>query len=77
MDLRNAMTYFDKPPSYRSFLITMWQERSRDTEVPVVWRFRIEDPHTGRRRGFADLEALVAALEKEIYDDAIRDHAGN
>jgi hypothetical protein len=68
MNVESFMHYFDKPPQYRSFLITMWQERSQDKDVPVVWRFRIEDPHTGKRRGFADLKTLVAALEKEMAE---------
>ena len=68
MDTVDEMTFFDKPPRYRSFLITMWQERSRDKDVSVVWRFRMEDPNTGQRRGFADLEGLVAALQQEIED---------
>jgi hypothetical protein len=33
-----------------------------------VWRFRLQDPRTGQRRGFASLEALVAALQKEMDD---------
>jgi hypothetical protein len=32
----------------------------------VVWRFRLEDPRTGQRHGFASLEALVAVLEQEM-----------
>jgi len=34
-----------------------------------VWRFRLEDPRTGRRSGFADLAALVAALEEVMGHD--------
>jgi hypothetical protein len=68
MDVENLMNYFERPPQYRSYLITMWQERSQNEDVPVVWRFRIEDPHTGKRRGFADLKTLVAALEKEMAE---------
>lgn len=56
---------FDKPPRYRSYLLTFWEERSRDPRVPEVWRFSLQDPRTGQRRGFASLEALVTALEQE------------
>ena len=56
----------DKPPRYRSYLLTFWEERSQDPSVPVVWRFSLEDPHTGQRRGFADLGALIAALQREM-----------
>ena len=54
---------FDRSPIYRSFVLTLWQEHGRGPSEPAVWRFRLEDPRTGQRRGFADLEALVAALE--------------
>ncbi len=57
---------FGTPPHYRSYLLTMWEERNRDPSLPAAWRFSLEDPHTGQRRGFANLEALVAALEEEI-----------
>jgi hypothetical protein len=44
----------------------MWEERSLDQETPVAWRFALEDSRTGRRSGFANLEALVERLEQEI-----------
>ena len=60
------VTMFDRPPRYRSYLLTLWEERSRDPAAPAVWRFSLEDPRTGQRHGFATLEALVAALEREM-----------
>jgi hypothetical protein len=57
---------FDRPPRYRSYLLTLWEERGRDSSKPRVWRFRLEDPRTGKQRGFATVEALVAALESEM-----------
>ena len=60
---------FDTPPRYRSYLLTWWEERTRDPNQPAVRRFRLEDARTGQRRGFADLAALVAALEQEMADD--------
>ncbi len=60
------MTFFKKPPRYRSYLITMWEERSRDSDVSAAWRFRWEDPHTGQQRDFASLEVLVEALKQEM-----------
>jgi hypothetical protein len=62
------MSIFDKPPHYRSYLLTLWEERGRDPDTTVVWRFTLEDPRTGERRGFADLEALVAALRREMSE---------
>ena len=60
---------FDKPPRYRSYLLTFWEERGRDRKPTELWRFSLEDPHTGQRHGFANLRELVAALEREIAGD--------
>ena len=60
------MTGFGGPPRYRSYLLTFWEERDREPQGPQVWRFSLQDPRTGQRRGFASLEALVAALEREM-----------
>jgi hypothetical protein len=60
---------FEKPPRYRSYLLTLWEERNRDPNLPVVWRFSLEEARSGQRRGFADLEALVVALKQEMADD--------
>ena len=62
----DALTLFDKPPHYRTYLLTIWEERSQAPKAPKVWRFSLEDPLTGQRHGYADLEALVDALEREI-----------
>ena len=64
------MAIFDKPPRYRSYLLTFWEERNQDPAVSAVWRFSLEDPHTGKRRGFANLEVLIAALEQEMGEVA-------
>jgi hypothetical protein len=64
------MAIFDKPPCYRSYLLTFWEERNQDPTASAVWRFSLEDPRTGQRRGFADLEALIAALEQEMGEVA-------
>lgn len=64
---------FETPPRYRSYLLTLWEERNRDPDLPVVWRFSLEDVRTGQRRGFAGLEALVAALQQEMTDDPAKE----
>jgi hypothetical protein len=60
---------FEKPPRYRSYLLTVWEERNLDPNLPVAWRFSLEDARTGQSRGFAGLEALVVALEQEMAGD--------
>jgi hypothetical protein len=60
------MAMFDKPPRYRSYVLTFWEERSRDPEMLVVWRFSLQDPRTGQRRGFASFEELMNFLRSEL-----------
>ena len=60
------MALFAKPPRYRMYLLTCWEERSSDPDTPTRWRFVLEDPRTGQRRGFARLAALMDALEEEM-----------
>jgi hypothetical protein len=67
------MNTFDKPPCYRSYLLTVWWERSQDPLEAVAWRFRLEDPRTGQRHGFASLDALVAALQREMAEQSTDD----
>jgi hypothetical protein len=48
-----------RPPGYRAFLLRCWREITG-------WRFSLEDPHTGERRGFTGPEALLAHLEATL-----------
>ena len=36
------------PLDYRSYLLRRWREVDQTNEVPV-WRFSLQDPHTGKR----------------------------
>ena len=56
---RSAMGH---APRYHSFLLRCW------SEGPGVWRFSVEDPHTGQRRGFTDMAALTAFLEATLLE---------
>jgi hypothetical protein len=60
------MSLIHKPPRYRTLLLTLWEERNEDLDVPSAWRFRLEDPRTGQRQGFSSLQALMSMLEQEI-----------
>ena len=64
------MTIRPASPRYLAYLLRFWEERSRLPDGPVVWRFSLDDPRTGTRRGFATLEALVAAVREELADGA-------
>ena len=41
---------------HRIFLLTVWREEAEN------WRFLVEDPRSGRRKGFAGVVALVEGL---------------
>ncbi len=51
---------------YCSYLLRCWQERGLEAAEPAVWRFSLEDAHTGVRHGFATLAAVVAAVEHDL-----------
>ncbi len=51
----------DEFPQYYVFVLRAWEERGAATG-PGRWRFSVETPGTGHRRGFANLEGLVAYL---------------
>ena len=56
-------------PRYHTYLLRCWQEQStQDHETVNTWRFSLEDPQTGQRRGFANLETLLNALLGELVD---------
>ena len=50
----------DRSATYLSYLLRLWQAGSRDGKS--VWRASLENPHTGERQAFGDVEALVAFL---------------
>jgi hypothetical protein len=52
----------EKPRRYVSYLLRLWQTQS---DGELVWPASLEDPHTGKRRGFGSLADLFAYLEQE------------
>ncbi len=60
------MNILGDAPRYHAYLLRCWAERGQDGTGAVHWRCSLEDPHTGERRGFADLAALLAFLAAEL-----------
>lgn len=58
----------DPPLRYCAYLLRCWVEHSGNPEHHVVWRFSVEDPHTGERQGFASFDQLLAFLRSELRD---------
>jgi hypothetical protein len=49
-----------RAPRYHSYQLRCWSEGLG------IWRFSVEDPHTGERRGFPEMAALVAFLDATL-----------
>jgi hypothetical protein len=62
-----------KRPADQVYLLRLWFEASQADGMNGAWRFSLEAPHTGARRGFADFEALVAFLAAQL-DAGEADH---
>jgi hypothetical protein len=60
---KKVIAGMDRPLRYHVYLLTMWEEPEQVDVAQVVWRFRLEDPSTGKQFGLTNLEALVAVLE--------------
>ena len=55
----------DELRHYHVFVLRAWEERGSPIG-PARWRFSLEAPSTGQRRGFATLEALIAFLTNQL-----------
>jgi hypothetical protein len=51
--------------SQRSYILRLWVEV---LEGKQVWRFSLEDTHTGKRKGFARLEDLFAFVQTQLRE---------
>lgn len=51
-------------PDYRSYLLRLWWAEDED-ETAI--RIYVDDPLTGERTGFTNLDQLVVFLSKEIH----------
>ena len=49
-------------PRHLSYLLRLWQIESQGR---LVWRASLQEARSGERRGFPDLEALIAYLREE------------
>jgi hypothetical protein len=59
----------EEPPRYRAYMLRMWEVRGEQPAQPSMWRFSLEDPETGKKRAFADLQALTGFLEAELGNE--------
>ena len=50
---------------YLAYMLRLWQVSS---DRDPIWRASVESPHSGERRGFANLERLFAFLEAKCQE---------
>ena len=55
---------------YLAYMLRLWQVSS---DRDPIWRASVESPHSGERRGFANLELLFAFLEEKTVELAQRE----
>ena len=57
-------------PSEKKYIAYMLRLRQVNVTGPSVWQASLEDPHSGKQIGFADLVSLFAYLKDQTDRDA-------
>lgn len=64
-------------PTYISFLVRLWRERSQETPAPPAdWQSEVECIQTGQRWTFDTLEALLDFLRQQVEEMGAPDCLG-
>ena len=67
------MTEPQRSLHYRSYLLRFWEEHATGNPAGVSpigqWRFSLEDPHSGARLGFENLDQLITFLEHQMQSN--------
>ena len=56
----------DRKKKYRSYLLRLWID---DVNGKQAWRISLENPFSGKRRGFASLRDLCAYLQEKMQEE--------
>ena len=51
-------------PDYSVYVLRFWEERGGSPNDYPEWRYCLEEPGTGKRYGFPNLQSLIAFLEQ-------------
>ena len=62
---------------YHIYLLHIWTERPSEEGRRLVVRGAVEEPHTGRRWAFSDVESLTKCVEYILADVAIEEAGGS
>jgi len=69
------MVIRSEPPRYLVYMLRCWEVRHPEPGGPVTWRLSLEDPHTGQKRGFANLDSFLHFMECELVVASHADHS--
>ena len=61
-DQRSAVT------PYRMYILTIWNENHRSSNIGENWRFKLEAPQTQWVQGFSHLAALLEVLMQILIE---------
>ena len=56
---------------YQAYILRCWEEVDESADL-TIWRFSLQDPRSGQRRGFTNLTALVIALQDELIEYPVK-----
>lgn len=56
------MGNYEPTPRYGAYVLRIWEVRGRTPDADPIWRYSLEPVHSRERRGFPDLESLMAYL---------------
>jgi len=68
------MKTMGRKKKYRSYLLRLWEE---DINGKQVWRISLENPFSGDRRGFANLNDLCAFLKDKMQEENDKQEVSN
>ena len=64
----------NKDSPYLAYMLRLWQVNYQGSPM---WRALLESPHTGERKGFADIKQLLAFLQEKTAPAAEISRADN
>ncbi len=65
---RNQLLAMEKRAPYLAFLLKLWPVVSK-SKSRFLWRASLENPYTGERYGFQDLDTLLNFLKALTQED--------
>ena len=62
---------------YHIYLLHIWTEQAGEEEHGLLFRGALEEPHSGRRWAFTDIEGLAKCVEHILADMATEGPEGS